>query len=251
MDSKPDPQKSTLCLEITRGHTAHAIRPIQSDRFLIGGGEWCHLRLGGDTPALHSVLVQHDGAISIEAIVAEPPLMINGICVESADLCDGDEVSIGAITLKLHGEQHTAIESVMQPIDIDAILALDQPASDVAQISAEELVDQLGSDMSLVDAWGQTRNQAADSLIDAARSDHSNVDDHQRPLRMLRELETAVHSLNRIADDLTNDNDQMSQQEIAEAADSLVDYQQQIVGRLDDVLQRIEDLKDVDQRRVA
>jgi hypothetical protein len=250
MDNKPDPQEPNLSLEILRGRTAHSIRPIHSDRFLIGSGEWCHLRLGGDTPALHSVLVRKNGLLTIEAIATSPVLLVNGVVVESAELRDADQLSIGGITLQLHGEQQPAVDSSMKPIDIDAMLALDQPAADPTQLSAEELIDQLESDMSMVDGWENGREQAAASLLDNSEMDASQVEETHRPVRMLRELETAVHSLNRIADDLNHDT-HMSEQEISQAADSLVDYQQQIVGRLDDVLQRIAELKETDQRRAA
>lgn len=252
MLSKPDSQIQSLCLEITRGRTQHRVRPIRSDRFLIGSGEWCQLRLGGDTPALHSVLVNKNGMLTIEAIASEPALLVNGQCVESAELHDGDELSVGSISMILHGESDGLADPLMQPIDIEALLALDQPAESIPELSASEIVDRLEIDMALVATWEDGREDAAESLIDAAARVRRSVDEQaDRPRRILRELETAVESLNKIAADLAHDTNGMSDHEIGQAASSLVDYQQQIVGRLDDVLRRIAGLKEIDQQKVA
>jgi hypothetical protein len=257
MDSKPDPHHS-LALEITRGQTAHPMRPIRSDRFLIGSGEWCHLRLGGNTPALHSVLVNKNGVITIEAIAAEPALIVNGQTVESAEIQEGDELAIGSITLKLHGQSVSTTDPLMQPIDIDAMLALDQPATPATELSASELVEKLEADMSMVGSYEDGREDSAAALIETASQSTADAtaDQANRPLRILQELETAVHSLNRIAADLTQDSHEMNDQEVNQAASSLVDYQQQIVGRLDDVLLRIAELNEtdsvsIDQQKVA
>jgi hypothetical protein len=248
MDSKPDSQHITL--EITCGQTAQPMRPVRTDRFLIGSGEWCHLRLGGNTPVLHSVLVDRKGVLTIEAIAAKPSLMVNGRCVQSAEIQAGDELAIGGISMKVHGHSVKNSDPLMQPIDVDAMLALDQTTAS-SELSASDLVEKLEADMALVASYEDGREDAANSLIEASlQTGETSDEEADRPLRILRELETAVHSLNRLAEDLSQDKD-MSDPEINQAASSLVDYQQQIVGRLDDVLRRISELEATDQKKVA
>lgn len=88
-------------LAIERGGTRFPWRPIVSRRFLIGSGTNCHLQLGGDIPLLHSLLTRVADGWSIEAIAAEPPLMVNGVVCRHCRLHPEDRVEVGPFRFRL------------------------------------------------------------------------------------------------------------------------------------------------------
>ncbi|MFP6766305.1 MAG: FHA domain-containing protein, partial [Planctomycetaceae bacterium] len=155
-----------LFLQITRGRTNHPMRPIHGDRFLIGSGEWCDLRLGGSMPVLHSVVRVEGPSVWLEAVVDAPPLHVNGRTVGSCELQDGDQIVIGLFSLQFCDARNVQHESLMQPIDIEEVLALDQPDVELSDLTATELVDLMERDEELAREFQKRQEQGAAALLD-------------------------------------------------------------------------------------
>ena len=245
-----------LFFQITRGRTKHPTRPIKRDRFLIGSGEWCDLRLGGTMPVLHSVLRVDGPSVWIEAVVDSPSLNINGRAIGSCELQDGDEVSIGAFTLQLCDGREMEHEALMKPIDIEDLLGLDQHQTEMADLSATELVELLERDEELVEEFEKRRDLGSAALLERLQQEMDAEEAQPEPeaesLKVLRELQSAVSELNSLASDLKSRSDEMTSEEFSHATSSLLDFQQDVVGRLDSVLSRIDQLDEhKDQRDAA
>ena len=246
-----------LFLQITRGRTNNPKRPIHGDRFLIGSGEWCDLRLGGTMPVLHSVVRVDGPAVWLEAVVDAPPLHVNGRSVGSCELQDGDQLQIGPFSLAFCDERTVQHKSLMQPIDIEEMLALDTPDVDLSELTATELVDLMERDEELAREFYKRQEQGAAALLDRIRQEVAAESAQSSPesqsLDVLHELQSAIHSLNELAGELQQHSMEMSGEEFSQASSSVMNFQQDIVGRLDKVLNHIHRLDgdDASQRDAA
>src|SRR4051812_43150982 len=86
----------SVVLEVCRGRTEHPLRPVHSERFLIGSSPRCDLRLGGeDMPPLHSLIVIDGTDVWLEAVAPRPHLVVNDRPQSSVRLADGDHIRVG------------------------------------------------------------------------------------------------------------------------------------------------------------
>lgn len=158
-----------MWLEIRRGKTNFPLRPISGDRFLIGAGSHCHLQLGGESvPMLHSLLVIEGRVAHLEAVVAEPPLWVNGEARRSVELHDEDAVAIGDFEFVFH--RLVAAEPVshaarMEPLDDAEVSGM----ADLSTLSAAELVGLIEQEALQIQEFNRNREQGAASLLDAVR----------------------------------------------------------------------------------
>lgn len=241
-----------LFFQVTRGHTRHPRRPIIRNRFLIGSGEWCDLRLGGSMPVLHSVLRVDGASVWLEAVVDAPPLHVNGRAIGSAELTDGDEISIGAFSLKLCDARDVQHEALMKPIDIEELLGLERDEEvDVSELSAAELIQRIERDEQLVEEFEKRRDLGSAALLERLEqeldSESAQAEPEGTTLQVLRELQSAMSELNELANELKHRSDEMSGEEFSQATSSLLDFQQDVVGRLDSVLGQIDRLDQADE----
>lgn len=239
-----------LFFQITRGRTRHPTRPINRERFLIGSGEWCDLRLGGSMPVLHSVLRVDGPSIWIEAVVDSPSLHVNGRAIGSCELQDGDEISVGTFSMQLCDERDARHEALMKPIDIEELLGLDQHQTELADLSATDLVDLLERDEELVEEFEKRRDLGSAALLERLQheldAEAAQPEPEAESLQLLRELQTAIRELNGLAAELRRQSEEMTGEEFSRATTSLLDFQQDVVGRLDNVLNQIDQQDDVD-----
>lgn len=137
-------------IEIRGGRTRFPRRPITGDRLLIGSGSNCHLQLGGGMPMAHSVISRGPEGWLIEALVAEPRLIVRGEATRKATLQDGDVVQLGPFTIVAH------LMAVMQndllaPLDVQALVTSEDAAADfvsgLSEMSADDLVDGLATEL--------------------------------------------------------------------------------------------------------
>jgi len=133
-----------LVLEVTRGRTRFRRRPVNHPRFLIGAGSTCDLRLGGEgIPALHSIITVNGRDIHLEAISAEPALLVNGRRIQQTALSNGDLIVIGDVELLARleaghtpaGAQSAAPASPQQAEN-------DRPLSELTAAELVELIEQ-------------------------------------------------------------------------------------------------------------
>lgn len=178
-------------IEVRGGRTRFPRRPIQGDRLLIGSGSNCHLQLGGGMPMAHSVISLDADGWSIEALAAEPKLMVAGSPVRRAALHDGDLIQLGPFTLVAHLTA-VAQEELLAPIDIPAALVGSgdhhEFAGSLEAMSAEELVDHLSDDLTAA-AISQHGSSAADALVrEAAAAEAGAIDEEQLVADVMAQL---------------------------------------------------------------
>ncbi len=153
-------------LEVTKGRTRFRRRPVTTARFLIGAGSTCDLRLGGERmPALHSIITIAGGEVALEAIAAEPHLMLNGRLVQTAKLCDGDVISVGDVQLLAHLEAgHTPARVQARSVSADMQV---EATSAVSELSATELIDLIEAEERQVEEFEQKQRVGANALVQA------------------------------------------------------------------------------------
>lgn len=163
-----------MWLEIRKGKTNFPLRPISGERFLIGAGSHCHLQLGGDhVPMLHSLLVIDGQTVHLEAVVAEPPLLVNGEARRTVELQDEDLVSIGDFEFAFH--RIASAESASSGSDTAFPVGNEiSGVTDLSQLSVPELVGLIEEEAEQITTFSRSREQAAAALIDAAHRFDSN-----------------------------------------------------------------------------
>lgn len=146
---------TSFVLLVERGQTRFPERPVDRDRYLIGAGSNCQLQLGGEMPILHSIIVPEGDHLWIDAVVPNPPLIVNGNAVRESELHVGDVLEIGEFVFSV------AIGRVSQA------RALPQPSS---ALSANELVDALEAELKAAEEIDSARAAGAAALLAAAES---------------------------------------------------------------------------------
>ena len=148
-------------LEIHRGRTVQPFRPTVEGRLVLGSARECDVRLGSaGMPAVHSqVHVDDGGEAWIEAIAADPPLLVNGESCDTVVLSEGDRIVVGpfAFTWRAVGDKSAAAAAV----SADA-------AADSDELLLSELLDRLERDMALVAGRDEATRRAAATVVEAA-----------------------------------------------------------------------------------
>ena len=158
-----------MWLEIRKGKTNFPLRPISGERFLIGAGSHCHLQLGGDhVPMLHSLLVIDGQTAHLEAVIAEPPLLVNGEARRMVELQDEDIVSIGDFEFVFHRlvasepVSHASVSGLPGHEEVSGV-------DDLSHLSALELVNLIEEEAQQISVFNRSRELGAAAMIDAAR----------------------------------------------------------------------------------
>jgi hypothetical protein len=261
--TRTDANQSPLVFEITRGRTESPLRPVSRDRFLIGAGERCDLRLGGEgIPAVHSVVHIDGEAIWLETLADAPEVRVNGRLTRSAALEPGDDLEIGSFSLTLH--RTNSAESVQTPkiygASVSEILTEEElatPLEDVEELTARQLVDLIDQEEALIEEFEARRQMGAEALMevvkqrfgDADAEDESATEKPATPGELLHELQAAIISLNEFAQEFDQRTERLSQPETQRVANSLLDFQQQIVSRLDGVLEKIAQIDQAERQQ--
>jgi hypothetical protein len=167
-----------MWLEIRKGKTNFPLRPISGERFLIGAGSHCHLQLGGDhVPMLHSLLVIEGQTAHLEAVMVEPPLLVNGEACRMVELQDEDMVSIGDFEFVFHRLVSAEPVSQASPSELPDLAEVSQ-VTDLSRLSALELVNLIEEEALQITAFNRSRELGAVALIDAALRSGA----HPRPI---------------------------------------------------------------------
>lgn len=250
---------SPLAFEITQGRTQTPLRPISRDRFLIGAGDRCDLRLGGEgIPAVHSVVHIDGEQIWLETLADSPEVRINGRLTRSAALTPGDKLEIGSFCLTLHRTSSAGNNPSpkLYGASVAEILSQEEmanPIEDIEELSARQLVDLIDQEEALIEEFDARRQMGAQALMDVIKQrfdqEDAEDDDQPTPRQLLRELESAILSLNEFAQDFEQRTSLLSPQDTERAANSLLDFQQQIASRLDGVLEKIALIDEAEERQ--
>jgi hypothetical protein len=152
-----------LLLEICRGRTEHPLRPVYSERFLIGSSARCDLRLGGqEIPPLHSLILVDGPDIWLETMAATPELRVNGRTETSVRLSNGDRISIGPIDLVAHIPAQP--ENSIQPEATHDVEIVEQPEPAANEMSAKELVERIEAATELVNEFEERQRLGIEAL---------------------------------------------------------------------------------------
>lgn len=246
---------SGFFLEIARGKTAQPMRPISGDRFLIGAGDWCDLCLGGPKmPVLHSVIHLDGENAWIDAVAAGLDLRVNGQSTSFAELHTGDRIEIGSFALTFKYKAAKAAKAPViaayDPIPED----LEDADVDLSKLSASELVDLIEDDMELVEEFERRKRRGTEALLDAVRRHRNDepvtqeiasqklaspIADFERLAELFNDLESTIASIGTLAKDLERRSKDLNPAEVSAAAESLLQFQEQVVSRLDEVLEKV------------
>ncbi len=219
-----------MWLEIRRGKTNFPLRPISGDRFLIGAGSHCHLQLGGEhVPMLHSLLVIQGKTAHLEAVVSEPPLVVNGEVRRVVDLSDEDTVSIGDFEFVFH--RLVSSEPVTQAVAITTPTGEEIcGVAELSQLSALELVNLIEEEARQIGEFTRNREAGAISLLDAAR--RVGTDSH--PISVPMVSTQPVSSAEQLANLLRGQSQQLAEREAEclRRAAQLVEAQEHLAAQM-------------------
>ena len=257
-----------LVLEITRGSTEHRRRPVNRSRYLIGAGDACDLRLGGEKmPALHSIIATEGNEITLEAIAAEPALVVNGSQVDSVPLHDGDVITIGGVEILARVETGST-PAGSAPL-ADTITSDTSSARPLAELSADELVDMIEQEEREIEQFEARQELGMTSLLQAIASRKENVADateslvpaphfHLKPKSGMftrarhmqqqvrstvqKEVEQIGRQLSRLSEQLRNTSERSAARdaELTQAAVEMLDTQEKLVEQLKAVVDQVE-----------
>lgn len=223
MNASSDSSEARFHLDVCRGRTRNPSRPIDRETFLVGSAESCHLRLGDDSiPALHSALRVVGEFVELVSIELAPAVHVNGIETTEALLEHGDVIEIGGFEFTLRDES-----------------AAEELVSDLSELDAGQLVDQLERDLELVDRVETSRTAGAESLFEAVRERHARSEAEQ----MARRLEEFTTEIDRRSLQLAD-----REQRFAEAVGQLFEAQRMLEERLALVERVIENGADGNRR---
>jgi hypothetical protein len=266
-----------LVLEVIRGNTRFPRRPVHKARYLIGAGESCDLRLGGDDmPALHSIIKTTGPEVTLEAIAAEPVLAVNGSQIETTLLKDGDVITVGELELLARMEPgQTPAGAVTLPEHGE--LVTDSQRS-LEELSAAELVDLIDlEELAIEDFEGRQqvglKGLAQAIMSRADRPAHKGLAGLEarlpiaaphfltkRPAGATARVRHVEHSADRLVQaDLEKLGEQLTslsqelkgtteratrrEAELASATDDLLATQHQLVTQLEAVIDQVQTLK--------
>lgn len=202
-----------LLLEIARGDTRHPVRPVTTDRFLIGASAACDLRLGGESvPPLHSLIVREpDGGFRWEKVSGTATLFCNGRLVDTHQLREGDRVRIGPVEFLVRLRAVVA-----NPSNSDSsVVSDDMPVDDLSAMSASDLADRFESEWEMVDRFESRRQLGIESLLSAVAErvgEDSETENHAaHDLRnQLRQLAQQIDNFAGARDDSSVDDDEVT-----------------------------------------
>ena len=232
-----------MWLEIRRGKTNFPLRPISGDRFLIGSGSHCHLQLGGEhVPMLHSLLVIHGKTASLEAVVSDPPLLVNGETCRQVELSDEDTVKIGEFEFVFHRLLSNEPESQAAVIESSIPTEPDQ----LAQLSAAELVALIEDEATAISEYQARRELSAAALLDAAHRHGEGAHPAIVPMATFRLTEPTLLKIDSQA--APNSDTTSRESEFLAKARQLQDAQQQLALQLAELTQQIADWQAAETR---
>ncbi len=273
-----------LCLEICRGRTRHPQRPISTDGYLIGAGDVCDLRLGGDgIPAQHSMIHVDSGEYWLDALATGPEVKVNGQPTNRTVIHEGDRIQIGVFEFVVR--QLTQAEQAVESSDdasgmadhdeaeaFDSLLEFDDDR-DVRELSAAELVELIELEQLMVDEFEENRNRGAEALMRAIFGRKSSLEEMASPqpssiehepiiadsatsprsqqpdeAESLTDLEHVLQELNVFSQHLSDQSRRNSHREAsyADAAAQLLEIQQRLTAQMEVLSQQIATLRESD-----
>ncbi|MBM79039.1 MAG: hypothetical protein CMJ78_00400 [Planctomycetaceae bacterium] len=249
---------NNLSLAVARGKTKFPQRPINADKFLIGSGQVCDLRLGGPTmPPLHSVIHSDDSETWIDALVQRPSLVVNGEETTSTKLSAGDQLQIGEFEFVVCDDETsvTAQEPIADNSLVDEDISDEELGHLISDMTAEQLVDQLERDLALLDQHEAEEQLGVQALLHTvverqintvgATGSQPQLAAPAGDAQLIQQIDRAIQALNQFSCDLRDRSEKMAEREssYAEAAVTMLDLQHQMAGQLETLIEQISVMK--------
>jgi hypothetical protein len=115
-------------------------------------------------PALHSIITISGSEISLEAIAAEPPLVLNGHPIQSGLVHDGDLIGIGEVELLARLEAGQAPAGVAEAT---TRTTTSDDERDLSDLSPAELVDRIENELRDIEDFERRQQVGAEGLLAA------------------------------------------------------------------------------------
>lgn len=207
-------------------------------------------------PVLHSVIHLDGENAWIDAVAAGLDLRVNGQSTTFAELHTGDRIEIGSFALTF---KHKAAKAAKAPViaaydPIPENLEDADADVDLSKLSASELVDLIEDDMELVEEFERRKRRGTEALLDAVRRHRNDepvaqeiapqkvaspIAGFERLAELFNDLESTIASIGTLAKDLERRSKDLNPAEVSAAAESLLQFQEQVVSRLDEVLEKV------------
>lgn len=247
-----DPQQIEpllLSLHVLHGRTRFPHRPVTRSRFLIGSDPACDLRLGGDgMPPLHSFILTAPNEVVIEAISADPPMMVNNRPATTATLQNGDRIRIGGVEFEallvqhpLPGSAAAAELDSQNHGNVDAIAQTMSTPEEIAAMSAAEIVNHLAREIEGMEELQRRQSAGVRAMLQAAKAAGLNGLDvasgkpaAEPDLLSEGELDQLANTLTEIAADVQhrNNEEQKRDSAILSAMELLAEAQTQLLTQM-------------------
>jgi hypothetical protein len=170
-------EDSFLTLRITLGATRFPVRPVLKDRFTLGSGAACDLRLGAEFPKLFAVIVVAAPEVLLEQLAPSPALCVNGQPTQSAVLETGDRIRLGGIELEAIIPAATRLSfpspllgRVVETVSAEEAAVFD--AAELSELSAADLVNLIEQEERVAERDQAGRDLGAESLLFEVRRRH-------------------------------------------------------------------------------
>ncbi len=184
---------------------------------------------------LHSLLVIEGKTASLEAVVSEPPLLVNGEVRRHVELTDEDTVTIGDFEFVFHRLMSSEPESQVAETE----LSISHDAEQLAKCSAADLVSLIEDEASSIDEYQRRREMGAAALLDAAHRLGEGAHPAIVPMSTFRMTEPTVLKIDPLAAPASTDINLES--EFLKRAKQLQEAQQQLSLQLAELTQQIAD----------
>jgi chromosome segregation ATPase len=215
-------------LEISSGTNRPVVHEVSNTAFLVGSVPGCDLRLAGaDLPPVICLVTRHSGGAAIRRLVPTQPVLVNGRAVTSADLADGDQVTLASVKIAVHVEpslHETQIPQASMEEDTNRRLELETLARhlDTRQQELDDRTQELEADRVI---WYRRREEIEQEVL-------SRSDSAARPA-LAKDLERRREELDQQQRDLEAGAEQLrrQQQEFAGLRQELAEIRQQLYDR--------------------
>lgn len=239
-------------LEILSGKTRFPNRPMPCKRLSIGSGSKCWLQLGGPgIPEIHSWMEVGRKEIALYVFEDNPAIQVNGSKVQFALLKGGEALQIGSFEFKVHAELE---EEPRQPWHRPHLTSeqianlkagLEKP---VENLTAEELVDLLEAEMTMIERQEARERAGMLKLMQAVRetqheleiesAQHNESAAGGRPETDTAVAEAFISRIETVTRSLRERATQLKDEETvyAQAADNLLRTQERLIEQMDQLI---------------
>ena len=211
---------------------------VTEDGFLIGTSRQCDLTIIDEMlRPLHAVIHMQQGSVWIESAVEEADLRINDRPCRRSTLRQGDRLGIGSAEFTIQLGVSTNHLSRLEQVTI---------AEDLTLLTAEELCDRIVAERTMVEEFTHGQHAGWMALleaIEAAQEEPGIVSLPTESVDIQTEYGTLLSQIRELNETIESRTRDLTEQEahVMESASMLEESQQQVVQRIDQILDQLPD----------